>query len=72
MATYVTASNDGGQTFSPDAYANDPETAIDAITGQTEVLGPIPDSQAITPGTLGFGTTKAWPFWTASLSGLVE
>ena len=46
VATYITTSIDGGLTFSPQTYANPPDTAINSITGQTEVLGPLPDNQS--------------------------
>lgn len=46
VATYITTSTDGGSTFSPQTFANPPDTAVDAITGQTEVLGPLPDNQS--------------------------
>ncbi len=65
VATYVGASNDGGQFFAPQVYANRSQTAIDAITGdaftgQVVNLGPIPDNQSggnpNTDGTFGYGT----------------
>ena len=68
VATYLTTSIDGGQTFSAQTYANPSQTAVDAITGQTDVLGPEADNQSIgkpttTPGTIteadtimGYGT----------------
>ena len=37
VATYLTTSIDGGQTFSAQTYANPAYTAIDAITGKTVV-----------------------------------
>ena len=40
VATYLTTSIDGGQTFSAQTYANPSYTAINAITGQTVVIGP--------------------------------
>ena len=46
VATYITTSIDGGQTFSPETYANPQNTATDAITGQTDVLGPMADNQS--------------------------
>ena len=36
VATYITTSIDGGQTFGDQVYANPPSTAIDTITGQTD------------------------------------
>ena len=60
VATYVTYSIDGGKTFSPQVYANVPQTATDAITGNTVILGPVPDNESPgnpnTEGTFGFGT----------------
>ena len=44
VATYIATSIDGGNTFSAQVYANPPSTAIDAITGQTDVLGPEADN----------------------------
>jgi subtilisin-like proprotein convertase family protein len=59
VATYMTTSIDGGQTFSPDVYANISQTATDAITGKTVNLGPVADNQSsgnpMTEGTVGFG-----------------
>ena len=46
VATYITTSIDGGQTFSAQTYANPQNTAVDAITGQTDVLGPESDNQS--------------------------
>ena len=46
VATYLTTSIDGGQTFSAQTYANPSYTALDAITGQTVVLGPKPDNES--------------------------
>src|SRR5579883_3318271 len=45
VATYITYSVDGGQNFAPLTYANPSQTAIDAITGQTDVMGPMGDNQ---------------------------
>ena len=57
VATYITASIDGGQTFNAQTYANPQKTAVDAITGQTDVLGPQSDNESGgNPQTdLGFG-----------------
>ncbi len=46
VATYITTSLDGGQTFSPQTYANPQNTATDAITGLTDVLGPVADNES--------------------------
>ena len=60
VATYVTYSIDGGNTFSPQIYANYSQTATDAITGDPVILGPVPDNESPgnpnTEGTFGFGT----------------
>ena len=42
VATYLTTSIDGGNSFSPQTYANPAQTATDDITGQTDILGPEP------------------------------
>ena len=46
VATYITTSIDGGNTFSAQTYANPAQTAVDAITGQTDFLGPLGDNQS--------------------------
>lgn len=46
VATYLTSSIDGGQSFSPQTYANPSQTAVDAITGQTDILGPESDNES--------------------------
>ena len=46
VATYITTSLDGGNTFSPQTYANPAKTAVDAITGKTNVIGPASDNQS--------------------------
>src|SRR5262249_47291577 len=46
VATYVTASIDGGNTFSPQTFVNASMTATDAITGKSVTLEPIPDNQS--------------------------
>ena len=48
VATYITTSIDGGNTFSAQNYANRSETAVDAITDQTDVLDPEADNQSAT------------------------
>ena len=81
VATYLTTSIDGGRTFSPDVFANTPQTATDGITGNTVVLGPIPDNQSSgngnTEATVGFGTHQglavsggqAHVVWASNLNG---
>ncbi len=46
VATYITASIDGGNTFNPQTYANPSDTAVDAITGATNVISPDADNQS--------------------------
>ena len=46
VATYLTTSIDGGQTFGAAAYANPDKVAVDAITGKTQVFGPQADNQS--------------------------
>ena len=59
VATYITTSIDGGNTFSAQTYANPAQTATDAITGQTDVIGPESDNQStgdpLTDTTFGYG-----------------
>ncbi|HEX3446680.1 MAG TPA: hypothetical protein VHS97_00395, partial [Isosphaeraceae bacterium] len=60
VATYITTSIDGGNSFSAQTYANPSQTAIDAITGQTDILGPLGDNQSSGNGgqadpTFGYG-----------------
>ena len=78
VTTYIAASSDGGQSFAPQVYANRSQTAVDAITGETVVLGPIPDNQSSgnpnTDGTFGFGTHQGlavygghiYPIWASN------
>ncbi|SIO68013.1 Proprotein convertase P-domain-containing protein, partial [Singulisphaera sp. GP187] len=81
VTTYVGASIDGGQTYSPQVFANDSQTAVDALTGKTVVLGPIPENQSggnpATDGTFGFGSRqglavyggKIHPVWSSNQNG---
>ncbi len=46
VATYITSSIDGGQTFSPQTYANPPKQAVDAITGAVNDIGPASDDES--------------------------
>jgi subtilisin-like proprotein convertase family protein len=81
VATYVSASNDGGMTYSPQVFANTAQTATDALTGKTVNLGPIPENQsggnASTEGIFGFGTRqglavyggKVYPIWASNENG---
>jgi len=45
VARYFGASIDGGGTFGPQIFANEPNIAIDAVTGKPVNLGPTPDNQ---------------------------
>jgi subtilisin-like proprotein convertase family protein len=81
VATYITTSIDGGQTFGPATYANPPKTAVDAITGQTKVLGPASDnesaSNAQTDAPFGYGMQmglavsngQVFPVWAGNFNG---
>ena len=80
VGTYVTTSIDGGQTFAPDVYANPSLTAVNAITGATEVLGPELDNESSgnnnADGTFGYGTQmglavydgQVYPIWTGDFN----
>ncbi len=84
VATYIAVSSDGGQTFAPEVYANAPQTVIDAITGKTVVVGPIPDNESAgntglpdTESKFGFGTHEGlavydghvYPVWASNQNG---
>ena len=63
VVTMVSASIDGGASFSPSTYANPSRTVTDAITGEVLTPGPIPVNQS--PGNpvretaFGFGDRQA-------------
>ena len=81
VATYVAASDDGGQTFAPETYANASQFAVDAITGQAVNLGPIPDNQSAAnnnrEATFGYGQRQGLavtngriiPVWSSNQNG---
>jgi subtilisin-like proprotein convertase family protein len=81
VATYIATSINGGVTFGPETYANPEETAVDAITGQTEVIGPDSDNQAggnpQTDSPFGYGTQmglavfdgQLFPVWAGNFWG---
>ncbi len=46
VATYITSSIDGGQTFAAQTYANPPEIAVDSITLATNDIGPASDDES--------------------------
>jgi hypothetical protein len=96
FATYIATSTDGGQTWtindgtgiappvgpsdSPQTFVNPPKQAVDAITGKTVTLEPIPGNEAASENTgatpFGFGMRQSiiaydgriTPFWTANLN----
>ena len=61
-AQYLAASMDGGATFAPQTFVNQPESVFDVATGQTRVVGPIPDNESggnpNSDGTFGYGTRQ--------------
>ncbi|QEH39304.1 Proprotein convertase P-domain protein (plasmid) [Aquisphaera giovannonii] len=77
-AVYVTASTDGGTSFNQQIYANNAQTATDAITGATVTLAPETDNLAgLTPATaFGFGSAPGLavfggtivPVWAANFN----
>jgi subtilisin-like proprotein convertase family protein len=78
VATYLAFSIDGGATFSPQTFANEPLQPLDAITQQNVTLGPIPDNpDRNNDGTFGFGTHQGlavydghvYPVWAGNLNG---
>ncbi len=80
VATYITTSIDGGNTFAPPTYANPSQTAIDAITGQTVILGPATDNQSgdnpVTSAADGYGNQmglavfdgQLYPVWAGNFN----
>ena len=83
MATFLTASIDGGQTFSTQNYANPSLTAINAITGPNSpavVVGPKMDNESggnsNTDGLFGYGDQmglavfngQVYPVWAGNLN----
>jgi subtilisin-like proprotein convertase family protein len=80
VATYITSSIDGGQTFSDQVYANPPSTAIDTITGKTVVLGPQSDNESTgnshTDTLFGYGSSmglavsggQLFPIWAGNFN----
>jgi large repetitive protein len=82
VATYITASIDGGNTFNTQVYANPSQTAVNAITDQTEILGPLADNESSgnpqRNSTFGFGNQMGLavadghviPVWASNFFGL--
>ena len=79
VATYLASSVDGGNTFSAQSYANPQSTAVDAITGSTDVLGPESDNAKALGlnATYGYGSSmglavyagQVYPVWTGNFDG---
>ncbi len=79
-AMFIATSIDGGQTFGPEIYANPSQTATDAITGQTVILGPIPENEsagnANKDATFSFGSRQGlavanghvYPAWASNFN----
>ncbi|HEY1684009.1 MAG TPA: proprotein convertase P-domain-containing protein, partial [Tepidisphaeraceae bacterium] len=44
VSRYITTSLDGGSTFGSQTYLNEPNQVYDAISGEADDLGPIPDN----------------------------
>ena len=80
VATYLTTSIDGGQTFSAQTYANPALVAINSISGQDVVIGPQSDNESggnsNTDHTFGYGTQmglavfngQIYPIWAGNLN----
>jgi subtilisin-like proprotein convertase family protein len=81
VSTTIATSLDGGQTFGPETFANAPQTALDEVTGKTDVLAPIPDNQSSgnpkTEGTFSYGIRQGlavsaghvYPVWSSNENG---
>ena len=80
VATYIATSIDGGRTFSAQTYANPAQTATDAITGDTVVIGPQADNNSSgnshSDTTYGFGSEmglavydgQVYPMWSGNFN----
>ena len=80
VATYITASIDGGNSFNQQVYANTPKGTVDSITGNTVVAGPESDNESggnpQRDGTFGFGGQMGlaafdghvYPVWSGNLN----
>jgi subtilisin-like proprotein convertase family protein len=82
VARYLTTSIDGGLSFGPQTFLNDPNQVFDAITQTVRVLGPIPDNQSqgnpVRDQTFGFGERqglavgnngRVYAAWSSNLNG---
>jgi subtilisin-like proprotein convertase family protein len=78
VATYLTASIDGGNTFNAQVFANPDAGAIDAITDQTDSLGPESDNATALAvnETYGYGSSmglavydgQVYPVWAGNFN----
>ncbi|MGC8642896.1 MAG: proprotein convertase P-domain-containing protein, partial [Isosphaeraceae bacterium] len=80
VATYIASSIDGGQTWSAQVYANPAQTAVDAITGNTVVIGPEADNNSSGnnnhDATYGYGSAmglavydgQVYPMWSGNFN----
>ena len=80
VVTEIATSIDGGQSFSPQTYANPSQTAVDAITGNTIVMSPMGDNQGSAngqaDGNYNYGTQmglaayggQIYPIWAGNLN----
>src|SRR5207244_1528919 len=80
-ATHLATSIDGGNTFAPETFVNEAQTATDVITGNTVTVEPIPDNvsagNANRDTTFGMGSHQAlvvlaghvMPFWAGNFNG---
>ena len=81
VATTVAASIDGGQTFSPQVFVNQPESVFDVAIGDNRIVGPIPDNQGggnpNADGRFGYGPRQGltvnagriYTAWSGNLNG---
>jgi subtilisin-like proprotein convertase family protein len=82
VATYIATSIDGGNTFSAQSYTNPQSTAVDAISGQTDVLGPESDNATALAvnETYGYGSSmglavyagQVYPIWAGNFDGATD
>ena len=80
-ATYIATSIDGGNTFAPETFVNQAQTATDVITNKTVVAEPIPDNVSAgngsKDGTYGMGFHQGlavaggniYPVWAGNFNG---
>jgi subtilisin-like proprotein convertase family protein len=80
VTTTVAYSIDGGQTYSPENFANAPKQALDAIERKTVTLEPIPDNESVSnpneDTTFNYGDRlglavsqgRIYPIWAGNLN----